>query len=82
MQGKFITIDAVDEVTKGASDPVRRVSEAGTLLHGASTCAHTGLLVDRLDLPRVKHECLCTLSAKDKHISVVQLDSGDGLSTD
>ena len=82
MQSEFITIDAVDEVAKGASNPVGCISEAGALLHNTPTSAHTGLLVDRLDLPRVKHECLCRLSAKDKHISVVELDSGDGLCSD
>ena len=82
MQSKLISIDAVDEVAEGATDPVGCISEAGTLLHDTSTSAHTGLLVDGLDLSSVKHECLCRLSAKDEHISVVQLDASDRLSSD
>ena len=82
MQSKFIAINAVDEVAEGAPNPVGSISKAGSLLHDASTSAHTGLLVDSLDLSGVKHECLCRLSTKDEHISVVQLDAGDGLSSD
>ena len=82
MQSEFIRIDAVDEVAKGAPNPVGRVSEASPLLHDTSTSAHTSLLVDRLDLPSVEHERLRRLSAKDKHISVVELDAGDRLSMD
>lgn len=65
VQSKFITIDAVDEVAEGTPNPVGCISEASSLLHDTSTSAHTGLLVDGLDLPGVKHECLCRLSAED-----------------
>ena len=82
MQSEIIAIDAVDEVAEGTSDPVRCISEAGSLLHDTSTSAHAGLLVDGLDLPGVKHKCLCRLSAKDEHISVVKLNGSDRLSSD
>ena len=82
MQSKFITVDAVDEVAEGTPNPVRCISKAGSLLHDTSTSAHTGLLVDGLDLSGVEHECLCRLSAKDEHISVVKLDASDRLSSD
>ena len=82
MQSEFIAINAVDEVAEGAPDPVGCISEAGSLLHDTSASAHTGLLVDGLDLPGVKHKCLCRLSAKDEHISVIQLDASHRLSSD
>ena len=82
MQSKFIAINTVDEIAEGAPNPVGSISKAGSLLHDASTSAHTSLLVDSLDLSGVKHESLCRLSTKDEHISVVQLDSSDRLSSD
>ena len=82
MQSEFIAINAVDEVAEGAPDPVGCISKASSLLHDTSASAHTGLLVDGLDFPGVKHKCLCRLSAKDEHISVVQLDASHRLSSD
>ena len=82
MQSEFIAINAVDEVAEGAPDPVGCISEASSLLHDTSASAHTGFLVAGLDLPGVKHKCLCRLSAKDEHISVVQLNASHRLSSD
>ena len=41
-----MSIDAVDEVTEGAADPVRLVTKASTRGHRSLVCAYSRLLVD------------------------------------
>lgn len=82
MQGKFCSIDTVDEAAKHASHPVTRVAEASTAGHVRACCANACLLVDGLDLSCIELERLRRLSAEDEHISVVQLDASNRLRSD
>ncbi len=74
-----MSVNAVDELAKSASNPVTAIAESGILTHSAATGANIRLLVNLLNLASVELECLGRVSAKDKHVSAAELDTCHGL---
>lgn len=73
MQSELCSVDAVDKAAKSAANPIALAAESCTTGHRGASSAHASLLIDGLDFTSIELECLCRVSAKDDHISVVQL---------
>ena len=82
MQVEFIGVDAVNKAAESASNPVWDIAELAANGEVAAASAHSGLLVNLLDLSGVELERLGLVTAKYEHISVVELDAGHGLGSD
>ena len=80
MQVEFIGVDAVNKAAESASNPVGDIAELAANGEVAAASAHSGLLVNLLDLSGVELECLGLVTAKYEHISIVELDAGNRLS--
>ena len=80
VQIEVLGINAVYKVAKSACHPVAAVAYPSACQHLRATRLDDGLLVDGLNLARVKLEGLSGFTAEYQHVRPVKLNTSDRLS--